>query len=101
MGVRNFVLLLGALATVLVPGSPDGYVEPPPALIPVPAGDYFQYPLPTWESHCLGFGSEWRLCDRTVLRACPSGAVWLHTGVDIQAGNPPGKAASGGGLNGC
>src|SRR5437773_11790156 len=41
--------------------------------------DYFSYPLPTWQPHCLGFGSQWRLCDGTVLRRCSAtGAIWLH-----------------------
>jgi len=58
---------------------------------------YFQYPLPTWEPHCLGFGSEWRYCDGTVLRRCTAtGAIWLHTGVDIQTGIQPVMAAANG-----
>ena len=60
------------------------------------ASDYFSYPLPTWDPHCLGFGSEWRLCNGTVLRACASGAVWLHTGVDIKTGIQPVMAAADG-----
>ena len=102
MGLRNLVLL-GAVATMLVPSTPDGaipYAQPPSTSVPVPAGDYFQYPLPTWEPHCLGFGSEWRLCNRTVLRACPSGAVWLHTGVDISTGIQPVMAAADGVITG-
>ncbi len=59
--------------------------------------DYFQLPLPTWEPHCLGFGSEWRLCSGTVLRRCAAtGAVWLHTGVDIRTGIQPVMAAANG-----
>src|SRR6266446_10614379 len=58
--------------------------------------DYFQFPLPTWPPHCLGFGSEWRYCNGTPLRACASGAVWLHTGVDIASGIQPIKAAGDG-----
>jgi len=59
--------------------------------------DYFQLPLPTWEPHCLGFGSEWRLCNGTVLRRCTAtGAVWLHTGVDIKTGIQPVMAAANG-----
>jgi len=59
--------------------------------------DYFQLPLPTWEPHCLGFGSEWRLCNGTVLRRCTAtGAVWLHTGVDIRTGIQPVMAAANG-----
>lgn len=58
---------------------------------------YFQYPLPTWEPHCLGFGSEWRYCDGTVLRRCSTtGAIWLHTGVDIKTGIQPVMAAANG-----
>jgi murein DD-endopeptidase MepM/ murein hydrolase activator NlpD len=58
---------------------------------------YFQYPLPIWEPHCLGFGSEWRYCDGTVLRQCSAtGAVWLHTGVDIMTGIQPVMAAANG-----
>jgi murein DD-endopeptidase MepM/ murein hydrolase activator NlpD len=58
---------------------------------------YFQYPLPTWDPHCLGFGSEWRLCDGTVLRQCSAtGEIWLHTGVDIKTGIQPVMAAANG-----
>jgi murein DD-endopeptidase MepM/ murein hydrolase activator NlpD len=63
--------------------------------------DYFQFPLPTWEPHCLGFGSEWRYCNGTVLRQCRSnGAVWLHTGVDIKTGIQPVMAAANGVITG-
>jgi murein DD-endopeptidase MepM/ murein hydrolase activator NlpD len=57
----------------------------------------FQFPLPTWAPHCLGFGSQWRYCDGTPLRKCASGAVWLHTGVDIStpAGRPVAAAGDG------
>ena len=58
------------------------------SLAPAPAahpGDVFQRPLASWAPHCLGFGSQWRYCTGVALRACPSGAVWLHTGVDIVA----------------
>jgi len=48
-------------------------------------GDVFQRPLASWSPHCLGFGSQWRYCNDVALRACPSGAVWRHTGVDILA----------------
>ena len=59
--------------------------------------DYFQFPLPSWEPHCLGFGSEWRYCNGTVLRRCSAtGAVWLHTGVDIKTGIQPVMAAANG-----
>jgi murein DD-endopeptidase MepM/ murein hydrolase activator NlpD len=57
----------------------------------------FQFPLSTWSAHCLGFGSQWRLCDGTVLRSCAAtGAVWLHTGVDIRTGIQPVMAAANG-----
>jgi murein DD-endopeptidase MepM/ murein hydrolase activator NlpD len=59
--------------------------------------EYFQFPLPSWEPHCLGFGSEWRYCNGTVLRQCRAGgAIWLHTGVDIKTGIQPVMAAANG-----
>src|SRR2546427_12818967 len=62
---------------------------------------YFQYPLPTWQPHCLGFGTEWRYCDGTALRRCsPTGAIRLHTGVDIKTGTLPVLAAADGALAG-
>src|SRR5205807_3987382 len=94
------VAVLGAtLFGMGVPSEPG--VSPPTAaaLRPVPAqnpADVFQYPLPTWSPHCLGFGSEWRYCNGTALRACPSGAVWLHTGADIATGIQPVMAAGDG-----
>ena len=85
------------LTRMLLPGPPGSPPEPmPPPPPPVLAADVFQYPLPTWETHCLGFGSEWRICNGTVLRACPSGAVWLHTGVDVVSGIQPVMAAGDG-----
>ncbi|HXJ49207.1 MAG TPA: M23 family metallopeptidase [Candidatus Acidoferrum sp.] len=94
--MRWFVLV-GAVAAFSVPGPsvPDA-VPFHAARVQIPASDYFQYPLPTWEPHCLGFGSEWRLCNGAVLRACASGAVWLHTGVDITSGIQPVMAAADG-----
>jgi murein DD-endopeptidase MepM/ murein hydrolase activator NlpD len=63
----------------------------------VQSADSFQFPLPTWAPHCLGFGSLWRLCDGTVLRRCSAtGAVWRHTGVDIRTGIQPVRAAANG-----
>ena len=93
----RWLVLVATVLAVVVPG-PPGTTTPPSGAAPitVPASDYFQYPLPTWEPHCLGFGSEWRLCNGTVLRACASGAVWLHTGVDIKTGIQPVMAAADG-----
>src|SRR5260370_34657622 len=90
----RWFLLVGAFLAVLVEG-PSGVSTPVPAApVTVPHSDYFNYPLPTWEPHCLGFGSEWRLCNGTVPRACSSGAIWLHTGVDIKTGSQPVMAAA-------
>jgi len=78
---------------------------PPAAAAPAPAAavqeaapaDYFQFPLPAWSEHCLGFGSQWRYCDGTVLRRCSgSGAIWLHTGFDAVTGIAPVMAAANG-----
>jgi len=78
-------------------------VAPTPSPTPTPSvaqatkpNDYFQFPIPTWTRHCLGFGSQWRLCDGTVLRRCASGAVWLHTGFDARTGIQPVRAAANG-----
>jgi murein DD-endopeptidase MepM/ murein hydrolase activator NlpD len=79
--------LLGASAHAAVPAPP----APPP-------GDQFQFPLPTWAPHCLGFGSEWRYCNGVPLRTCPSGAVWLHTGTDVVASVGQPVAAAGDGV---
>lgn len=83
----NAMVLLGFVSLLVLPNEPSGE---PPAAAPVletqvsPA-DVFQYPLPTWSPHCLGFGSQWRYCNGTPLRTCASGAVWLHTGTDVVA----------------
>jgi len=79
--------LLSASAHPAAPASPAA----------PPAGDQLQFPLPTWAPHCLGFGSEWRYCNGVALRACPSGAVWLHTGTDVAAtvGQPVAAAGDG------
>jgi murein DD-endopeptidase MepM/ murein hydrolase activator NlpD len=94
----RWLFLVGAVAALLVPDPSGAPAATTPAAAPVavPASDYFNYPLPTWQPHCLGFGSEWRLCNGTVLRACASGAVWLHTGVDIKTGIQPVMAAADG-----
>ena len=61
------------------------------------ASDVFQFPLNSWSPHCLGFGSEWRYCNGTPLRACANGAVWLHTGADVVAAAGDAVAAAGDG----
>lgn len=98
MGLR-ILALMGAVSAMVVPapaGASAAATSAQAAPAAVAAADYFQYPLPTWQPHCLGFGSQWRLCNGTVLRACPSGAVWLHTGVDIKTGIQPVVAAADG-----
>ncbi len=101
--MRSGVLCLLSVLWVAVqpPGpSPTEPAPAPPAAAPRVAAaseaDVFQYPLPTWSPHCLGFGSQWRYCNGTALRACPSGAVWLHTGADIATGIQPVTAAGDG-----
>jgi len=83
------------LSVAVQPPGASGSPPPPPAAAPA-AADVFQYPLPTWSPHCLGFGSQWRYCNGVPLRACPSGAVWLHTGADVQTGIQPVVAAGDG-----
>jgi murein DD-endopeptidase MepM/ murein hydrolase activator NlpD len=95
--------LAAGLACLLfiVPADPPG--PAPAAVIPAlaihttAAADVFQYPLASWQPHCLGFGSQWRYCNGVPLRECANGAVWLHTGVDIRAvaGDPVMAAANG------
>ena len=88
------------MLSVLVepPGStPPATPEAPPVPVAVQVeADIFQSPLPTWTPHCLGFGSPWTYCNGTALRACPSGAVWRHTGADLQTGIQPVSAAGDG-----
>jgi murein DD-endopeptidase MepM/ murein hydrolase activator NlpD len=102
MNVRAWVVV-GVVATVMLqPVDPSAPPVSAPLPMPVRAAvvssaDIFQYPLPTWAPHCLGFGSQWRYCNGTPLRVCPSsGAVWLHTGVDIRTGIQPVMAAGDG-----
>jgi murein DD-endopeptidase MepM/ murein hydrolase activator NlpD len=93
------VVLSSVLALMPSPTGDGGSIvltAPATATAPRPA-DSFQFPLPAWRPHCLGFGSQWRLCDGTVLRRCAStGAIWLHTGVDIRTGLQPVMAAANG-----
>src|SRR2546430_10413939 len=85
MGRATAALLLSALQLVLV--VPTGSVAAPAAAVPAPPqdkpnpADVFQYPLPTWQPHCLGFGSEWRYCNRTPPRARAS-CVLADNGAD-------------------
>ena len=86
IALRSIAAVVGVL--MVIPFDPWG----PPAPVPAPAApvravnsaDVFQYPLASWQPHCLGFGSQWRYCNGVALRVCASG-VWLHTGVDIRA----------------
>src|SRR4029077_16600795 len=90
--------LVSSLVLPSEPGGPAAPAAPPVAVMAAApsAADIFQYPLPSWTPHCLGFGSEWRYCDGTPLRSCPSGAVWLRTGVDITTGIQPVRPAGDG-----
>lgn len=92
------VLFLALSLLLVQPGGSGSPTATEPALkAAAAAGDYFQFPLPTWEPHCLSFGSPWRLCDGTVLRTCPAtGEVWQHTGADIRTGIQPVMAAADG-----
>jgi murein DD-endopeptidase MepM/ murein hydrolase activator NlpD len=88
---------IGALWSPIPVLSPAVTAPPSAAREAASPADYFELPLPTWEPHCLGFGSEWRYCNGTVLRRCSaSGAIWLHTGVDIKTGIQPVRAAANG-----
>lgn len=69
-----------------------------PRAVVASSQEVFDFPLATWSRHCLGFGSEWRYCNGTPLRECPSGAVWLHTGTDVVADAGQGVAAAGDGV---
>ncbi|HET7465912.1 MAG TPA: hypothetical protein VFL29_04550 [Candidatus Dormibacteraeota bacterium] len=94
-------LIAAAMVLLAWTFMPPAEAAAPAAAGPVQAAaqpaDYFSYPLPTWEPHCLGFGSQWRLCDGTVLRRCSStGAIWLHTGYDVRTGIQPVMAAANG-----
>jgi murein DD-endopeptidase MepM/ murein hydrolase activator NlpD len=92
-------LALGIVWALLTNCAATGCAAGPTTQVPAAAqrADSFQFPLPAWTPHCLGFGSQWRLCNGSVLRRCPStGAVWLHTGVDIRTGIQPVRAAANG-----
>ena len=95
---RILVLLLAGAQLMVAPVDPHAAPIPAGVRATAPkAADLFQYPLATWSPHCLGFGSEWRYCNGAALRACASGAVWLHTGTDIvaSAGQAVAAAADG------
>ena len=84
---------------IVVPAGSDSPAAPKPAPRPaaVSSADIFVQPLVGWSPHCLGFGSQWRYCNGVALRACASGEVWLHTGVDVvaRAGQPVMAAGDG------
>src|SRR2546430_17400015 len=101
MGRATAALLLSALQLVLV--VPTGSVAAPAAAVPAPPqdkpnpADVFQSPMPTWQPHCLGFGSEWRYSQGKPLPAC---AVWVgvHTGgAVVGRGGEGGEGRGGGG----
>ena len=90
---------MGAVWALLIPSPPGAPTVEEPVQPPAQAanpGDYFQSPLPTWDPHCLGFGSPWTYCNGTALRTCASGAVWRHTGADLISGIQPVMAAADG-----
>ena len=88
----TFALLVVA-TMAMTPGAPPDS----PQAAGAGSIEVFQFPLPTWEKHCLGFGSQWRYCDGTALRSCSAtGAVWLHTGFDVTTGIQPVRAAADG-----
>ena len=90
-------ICIGALWSPAPVLAPAVNASPGTAEVAAAPADYFELPLPAWEPHCLGFGSEWRYCNGTVLRRCSaSGAIWLHTGVDIKATIQPVRAAANG-----
>ena len=95
-------LLASALQLMIVvpagTDAPSSISTVPSREAPVNSTDVFQHPLPAWSSHCLGFGSAWRYCNGVALRACASGAVWMHTGVDVRAGVGEPVAAAGDGV---
>jgi murein DD-endopeptidase MepM/ murein hydrolase activator NlpD len=89
------------LAVPVDSGGPPAQAQPvAPAMRgeAVASADVFAFPLPNWTPHCLGFGSQWRHCNGTVLRTCSgSSAIWLHTGADeVAAVGQPVMAAGDG-----
>jgi murein DD-endopeptidase MepM/ murein hydrolase activator NlpD len=87
--------LVAALVAALQLAAQFAAPHAPPAVNPA---DVFQRPLASWSPHCLDYGSQWRYCNGVALRACPSGAVWLHTGVDIVAATGGPVMAAGDGV---
>jgi murein DD-endopeptidase MepM/ murein hydrolase activator NlpD len=91
----GFMGILMLFFQLIAMASPSASTPSPVAV--KPPADVFQLPMSSWQPHCLGFGSQWRYCNGVALRACPSGAVWLHTGSDAKAavGAPIMAAADG------
>jgi murein DD-endopeptidase MepM/ murein hydrolase activator NlpD len=96
-GALFLVLLQLLFAQVAHPAAPAAQPTAPVAPPRPLASDEFEFPLQSWAPHCLGFGSEWRYCNGVPLRACASGAVWLHTGADeiASVGEPVAAAGDG------
>jgi hypothetical protein len=61
MGILLLIAQLVAIAAAPPPSSPTP--------VSVKRGDVFELPMSSWSPHCLGFGSQWRYCDGTALRA--------------------------------
>ncbi len=100
MGFGAWLLIVASQLSMAAPAQATAPAQPhSPAERHSPASsEVFDFPLPSWEPHCLGFGSEWRYCNGVALRTCPSGAVWLHTGTDVVAAAGEPVAAAGDGV---
>ena len=92
------LFLSGLQLVIAAPAAPNEPAAVPEPMAAVNPADVFEFPLSTWTPHCLGFGSRWTYCNGTALRACASGAVWLHTGADVIAGVGQPVTAAGDGV---